>query len=172
MKGSDNLTITFDGVDDRVDVGNPAELQITGPLTVGAWVWVDSISGNGRIVTQGGESGRRGWSLNVENTDMWTFQVAVSATANVSLNVPSVPLGVWVHVAGLYDPTIPIMRLYTNGVLGAERTDGVPSAQYNSPIHVNIGARGNNQTYCCCCSRPAARRAPLRRRSRRRLFFS
>jgi regulation of enolase protein 1 (concanavalin A-like superfamily) len=139
--------LEFDGSNDRVDVGNPPELQMTGPLTVAAWVWVDTIAGNGRIVTKGGASGQRGWSLNVEGTDMWAFQVALSGTANVSLNVPGVPLGVWVHVAGVYDPSVPVMRFYVNGVLGGEQTDGVPAAQFNSPIAVGIGARANDSNF-------------------------
>jgi regulation of enolase protein 1 (concanavalin A-like superfamily) len=131
----------------RVDCGNPAALQLTGPMTVAAWVYVDSLADNGRIVTKGGGSGQRGWSLNVEGIDVWAFQVAISGSANISLNVAGIPIRKWTHVAGVYDSSVPVMRLYTNGVLGGELTAGVPPVQYNSPLNVSIGARPVNQTF-------------------------
>lgn len=139
--------LDFDGVDDRVDVGNPPALQITGALTLAAWVWVDTIAGNGRIVTKGGASGQRGWSLNVENTDVWAFQVAGDPSTTLAVNAGPIPLSQWVHVAGVFDPAGPAMRLYTNGALAAERASGVPAAHYNSPLNVSIGARAVNQTF-------------------------
>jgi hypothetical protein len=142
-----NGALEFDGVNDRVDVGNPPALHITAAMTLAAWVWVDSIADNGRVVTKGGASGSRGWSLNVENYGAWAFQIASSGSANVTVAVTNVILNTWIHVAGVYDPSIPAMRLYTNGVLGGERTDGVPTSQYDAPLNVNIGARSISQTF-------------------------
>jgi hypothetical protein len=136
-----NWALQFDGPDDLVNVGNPAAFQITGPLTLSAWVWVNSISANGRIVTKGGVSGQRCWSLNVEGYNAWAFQIASSGTANMTVAVTNVFLNEWVHVAGVYDPTVPVMRLYTNGVLGGELTAGVPTVQYNNSLAVGIGNR-------------------------------
>ena len=139
--------LNFDGSNDRVDLGNPALLQFTGALTVAAWVWPVSLSDNGRIITKGGGSGNRGWSLNVENSGVWAFQIASSSTALASLQVGSVPLNTWTHVAGVYDPSgTPSMKLYTNGVLAATLTTGVPAAQYNSGMNVSIGARADGTT--------------------------
>ena len=139
--------LDFDGSNDRVDVGNPALLQLTGPMTIAAWAWPDSLSDNGRIITKGGASGNRGWALNVESTGVWSLQVASSATALTSLQVPGVPLNTWTHVAGVYDPSgTPSMKLYTNGVLAATLTAGVPAAQYNSGMNVSIGARADGTT--------------------------
>jgi len=139
--------LKFDGADDRVDVGNPPAFHITGPITLAAWVWVDSIADNGRIVTKGGASGQRGWSLNVEGTEVWAFQIAVNSTTSLSLNLAGIPRNEWIHVAGVYDPSVPILRFYTNGILGGERTDSVPTTQFDSPLNVSIGARPNNQTW-------------------------
>jgi hypothetical protein len=147
--------LEFDGADDRVDAGNPAALQITGPITLAAWVFVDSISDNGRIVTKGGGPGQRGWSLNVEGIDVWAFQIAINANQNISLNAPGIPIRRWTHVAGVYSDIDPEgegrseMRLYTNGVLAAFLSDGdgVPSSQFNSPLNVSIGARPIGATF-------------------------
>ncbi len=144
--------LEFDGTNDRVDAGNPAALNLTGSMTVAAWVYVESINDNGRIVTKGGGSGQRGWSLNVEGIDVWAFQIAISANANISLNAPGIPIRRWTHVAGVYDTTGPEgegpeMRLYTNGVLGGALRSGVPNSQFNSPLNVSIGARPIDATF-------------------------
>jgi len=141
--------LDFDGSNDRVDVGNPMLLQLTGPMTLTAWAWPDSVSDSGRIITKGGASGSRGWSLNAENTGTWAFQVAVNSTTLTSLQVAGVPLNTWTHVAGVYDPSAaggPSMKLYTNGLLAATLTTGVPAAQYNSGVNVSIGARADGTT--------------------------
>lgn len=141
--------LEFDGSNDRVDLGNPTALQLTGPMTLAAWVWANGIGDNGRIVTKGGGSGNRGWALNVEGDNVWSLQVASSGTALVALEVPEVPLGAWVHVAGVYDPNDaggPIMKLYTNGVLGGTLTADVPATQSNSGVNVSIGARADGTT--------------------------
>jgi hypothetical protein len=141
--------LDFDGANDRVDVGDPARLQITGPMTVSAWAWPDSISDSGRIITKGGGGGSRGWALNVESVDLWRLQIAVDANTLVSCSIAGVQLNTWTHVAGVYDPNDPggpIMKFYTNGVLAATETSGVPYAQYNTGLSVSIGARSDGTT--------------------------
>lgn len=135
--------LDFNGANQRVNVDNPAALQITGPMTLAAWVWVDSISGNGRIASKQGIPPCRGWSLNVESYSAWNFQVASSPTTLTSLAVANVGLGSWVHLAGVYDSNNasgPTMKLYINGVLGGTLTDGVPASQSDSGLNVSIGA--------------------------------
>jgi len=142
--------LDFNGVNSRVQIGNQTVFQITGPISLSAWVWVRTISGNGRIVTKGGGSGQRGWSLNVENSDNWAFQIGSNPTTTLSVNSPGIPRQVWIHVAGVYDPSDPggpIMKLYTNGVLAASRTDGVPATQNNSSQNVNIGNRSSGTPF-------------------------
>jgi hypothetical protein len=142
------FALDFNGAGQYVDVGNPTTLQITGAITLAAWVWPDAagVANSGRIVDKQGGSGLRGWSLNVESTAAWAFQIAQSPTVVVALDVPipSLPLSGWGHLAGVYDPYDlggPIMKLYTNGVLGGTLTAGVPSAQVDSGLDVAIGAR-------------------------------
>lgn len=100
----------------KVDVGNPAALQLTGAMTLTAWAWPDTYSGGGRIITKGGNSGARGWSLNVESTGIWRMQIAVNSTTLTSCSTANgtVALGTWTHVAGVYDPSDLSMKFYTN----------------------------------------------------------
>ncbi len=140
--------------DSRVTIGNSPLVQITGPLTLMAWAYPVSTSNGGRIVTKGGNSGDRGWSLNVENTGIWRMQIPASSTTLVSCSTDpgTVALGTWTHVAAVYDPNDsggPTMKFYTNGVLAPTTITGgtVPSSMYNpANISVAIGARSDGTT--------------------------
>jgi len=39
--------VDFDGVDDYVNIGNPSSLQLTGAMTLSAWIKADSIDNSG-----------------------------------------------------------------------------------------------------------------------------
>jgi hypothetical protein len=132
--------LVFDGVNDRVGLGNPTHLRLTGAMTLAAWVWIESFAGNGRIVNKQGASGNRGWSLNVESGGYASFQVARDASTLVYVNSSSLPLRQWTHLAGTYEPGN-ALRIYINGLPDRAITTGVPSSQYNSGLDVVIGDR-------------------------------
>ena len=129
----------------HVNVNNDPLVQITGPMTVSAWVTMD-VNRGGAIVTKGGSSGSRGWRLGVDTASggVWTFEIASGPSSLVALQVPGVVFGAWTHVAGVYDPndTVngPNLKLYTNGILAGTLT-GVPGAQNESGVGVGIGTR-------------------------------
>ena len=127
----------------RVSAGNPAAVQLTGTMTVSAWTIAvtNSWTGTGRIVSKSGASGSRGWELNCESSRVYAFQVASNSTTLVSVQGGTPPYDVWVHVVGVYDPGAGRMNLYTNGVLAATRTTGVPGSQYESGQNLSIGYR-------------------------------
>jgi hypothetical protein len=146
-----HYALQFDGSNDRVDIGNPAPFQMTGPMTISAWVYPFSIGDSGRIVSKQGGNGSRGWSLNTESANTWTLQVAPSLTSVFSCSYPGVALNTWTHLTGVYDPydqvNGPIMKLYLNGVMVTNVVDGVPNAQTDSGLNVAIGSRptGDNR---------------------------
>jgi len=136
----------------RVDIGNPAPLQLTGALTLTAMAYPDTWTG-GRLVTKSSGPGARGWALNTESTGVWALQIPYDSGTLIALETDpgTVPLGTWTHVAGVYDPNDPSgasMKVYTNGVLAAMRNDFfVPIQMYNPPtISVAIGARSDGST--------------------------
>jgi len=141
--------LDFDGVNDRVDIGNPSALQLTGPMTVSAWVWADSLSDNGRIVNKQGAGGSRGWALNAESDGRWAFQLATDANTLVPAETYGAETNKWVHLAGVFDPYNgtfgPVVMLYTNGVLGAIAPVSQYD-QYDSGLNVTIGSRPDGST--------------------------
>src|SRR5262249_16174565 len=142
--GVSGSALLFDGIDDYVELGDPAALQLTGAMTLSAWVNPRSIEFNGRIISKDSGPTLRGWSLNVENTNVFEFSVAGPQGATWSLvdSTTSVPLTTWTHVVGVFEPGVGL-RLYINGVLNNVVTSGVAASQANPPVNVRIGERGD-----------------------------
>ena len=143
--GKVNGALLFNGSTSRVDIGNPSELQLTGAMTLSAWVYINSFATNGRVVNKQGGSSQRGWSLNVESNGVASMQVASNATTVVSVNSGPLPTNKWVHLTGTYAPGA-ALRIYVDGALAGEKTTGVPASQYNSTVNVQIGSRPDGQS--------------------------
>jgi hypothetical protein len=150
--GDPNGAMVFaGGGGDAINVGNPSQLQMTGAMTITAWVYLDSTSPvhgsrNGRIVGKMGGGGQRSWSTgieaNVSGVDVpATVQVASNGNTVVSLSDDSpLPMDQWVHYAGVFTPGIS-MQVYLNGQLAATRTDSIPASQHANDQPALIGHR-------------------------------
>lgn len=140
------------GGGDAIDVGDPAELQLSGAMTITAWVYLDSTSDvhgrrNARVISKMDGGGRRSWSLNIEKETggvpfPGTLQVSSNGSDVISLNdTETLPLDQWLHMAGVYKPG-EAMELYLNGVLQVTKTTDVPASQHsNNSTSVLIGNR-------------------------------
>jgi len=140
------------GGSDRIDVGDPPEFNLTGAMTLAAWVYLDSTSGvhggrNARVISKMDGGGRRSWSLNIEKEVggvpfPGTLQVSSNGSAVISLNdTETLPLDQWLHMAGVYNPG-EAMELYLNGELQVTKTTDVPASQHsNNSTSVFIGHR-------------------------------
>ncbi|MGG1515612.1 LamG-like jellyroll fold domain-containing protein [Paenibacillus oryzisoli] len=145
--GHTNNALSFDGSDDYVDLGNPSKLRLTGAMSLSAWVYLDSFTSAGRIISKQGPSGSRGWSLNLETDGKASFQIASSGTALQIVNTATaIPANQWVHLVGVYEPGT-ALRIYVNGVLSNANTTSIAASQYNSNLNVNIGRRPSSELY-------------------------
>lgn len=138
------FALDFDGTDDLVNLGNPTKFQITGALTVSAWINVNNYDLPSRIVAHGGNNTARGWGLAIEGGGFPTFQIGTSASTNLFALSPNViPLNQWVNITGVYEPGT-ALRLYVNGVLDTSNTTGIPVTQFNANRNALIGARADS----------------------------
>jgi hypothetical protein len=129
--------IELDGVDDYVDCGNAELLDITGEMTVAAWVKVDLFDKNWQaIVTHGDSSWRIHRSSGSDNV-AWGTSGASPADITGTTNVND---GQWHHIAGVFDGAQKF--LYVDGAVdaSADFTGTINSSAIHS---VNIGE--NNQ---------------------------
>ena len=132
--------VTLNGSTQFVDLGNPAALQITGQITIAAWVKATASNGIRNILNKGhafGPSGEitlrivdgqyQGGSWNGAN------HIAVSAAGQASTDI-----GQWVHLAIVYDGTT--WRLYRNGTQVGSTVDATGAVAVGA--NWAIGARG------------------------------
>jgi hypothetical protein len=138
------------GASDYVDVGDPPQLQLTGAMTLAAWVSLDSSNtNNARIFAKAGGSGARSWSLNIEASsggvaNPATFQISASGASNISISDPEpLPTDEWVHLAGVYKPG-EATEIYVNGEFKARNTTDIPTSQFsNNGRTILIGNRND-----------------------------
>jgi glucose/arabinose dehydrogenase len=148
--GRYNGALSFGGAN-YVDLGNSLPLQLTGSMTLSAWINISSNPGDdGTIV---GKLGGAGWQLKTSpDTGVRTAAIQISSNGANSIQRYSASVltaGNWYHVAGVYDAAARTLDIYINGVLNNGVLSGVvPGAQYNAPFNANIAQRsGQPGTY-------------------------
>jgi hypothetical protein len=136
LNAQNQYALRFDGTNDYVECGSDASLDITGPITIEAWVYLNGHIGiYKRFVEKdwtnsyffGGKYGIDGVAFGMDpNGD----QANILETANYSL-----PTYTWVHVAGWWDGST--LKIFING----EESASMPwvNVADGSPRSVKIG---------------------------------
>lgn len=144
---ADNRALHLNGSNNYVSIADTPELDITGALTLEAWIKLDTLpTGNAGIIAKyAGSGNQRSYQIYVNgqgagNGELGmiispdgTFTNAKSVVDNVPLTV-----GEWLHVVGTFEPN-QSMRVYINGVLVEQSTSGIPSGIFNSTADLWIG---------------------------------
>ena len=144
--GKPDSALRFPGApDSHVAIEDTPALNITGAMTLVAWVVADEGmigNNNGRIIAKQAGGGSRSWSLNIENAGLpATFQIATDGSTVVGVNGEPLPTDEWVHMAGVFRPGKAI-EVYVNGKMSASNASGIPNEQFSSNGQpVLIGAR-------------------------------
>jgi hypothetical protein len=134
--------LSFSGTN-YVDLGNPAILQLTGSMTLSAWIKISSFpADDGAIV---GRLDNLGWQLKTTpDTGPQTLGLQISTPTAVTVQrygQTILSAGIWYHVAGVYDAAARTLSVYLNGVLDNGSLSGtIPNSQ-DSSGNVNIAQR-------------------------------
>ncbi len=131
--------VSFDGTDDYVTVANEATYDVTGNLTVAAWIKVDTFTKQWQSIVTKGDSA---WRLLRNNlTDALCF-AGTGLTADTVYGTRNVNDGQWHHAVGVYDGTR--LSLYVDGTLDASAasTGAIGTNNYNVFIGENAQATG------------------------------
>jgi len=146
---SDNRAPDFDGSSSHVIVGDTSNgpLDITGGVTVEAWVNFDSLTqANGGIAAKantGAAGDQRSYGLFYQQArpgsgPSFLVNSSGAAAQNLIVDGSSAPVGEWLHVVGVYQPGTRL-SLYLNGVEDAFTTTGVPASLFNGDSDFSIG---------------------------------
>ena len=130
--------LQFDGVNDYVDAGNPASLQITGSLSIATWIKTTDTSG--RIIGK------------YEATDSkiaYVFNVSGVPYLGVSDNGNNLSYRLlsgnaldnqWHHIVGVFNASAQTISMYLDGVLSQGTLGGtIPASIYNCAGNVKMG---------------------------------
>jgi hypothetical protein len=134
----DNLgSLSFDGVDDSVDCGTSAVLNVGNNITVNAWFYVNSNSAYQPIVSKVLSDGSLGWE--VANSS-GSFRTTFRPTATqINLTAGSLVVGNWYMGTMTFDGVT--AKLYLNGTQTGSTSTGGP-VTLNSSQPLQIGTRG------------------------------
>ena len=145
----DPVVLDFDGVNDYVDCGNDSSLNITGQITVEAWIKGEPQKMNTVAGKYDWKTNDRSWVLRTGYGDYSKFQVLLSddgtfGVGHVKYYESSVTVfdETWHHVAFTFDGTD--LKLYVDGQEDASVTklkDYTLSGLYNSSSNMTIGAQ-------------------------------
>ncbi len=110
--------IDLDGTDDFFSVPDAPELDITGDITISAWINPDSFdAGRHGIVGKFGNDPEESYYFGVQNDQLITNLSADGSTDDIDAsNVGALTAGVWQHVAFTYNATSTTINYYVNGV--------------------------------------------------------
>lgn len=137
VEGRQGKGVELSGLDDFVNVFRDASLDVTGGLTLDAWVKPGSWAGSFPIVTKGQQ-----YALQQPNASTVEFRVTINGVERaVSTAVPATWRGNWHRVTGTYDGRS--LTLYVNGV----RAAGLEAAGQIEPglWEVNVGRNAQIQ---------------------------
>jgi PKD repeat protein len=136
--------LEFDGINDYLIVPDSAELDVTGPITIEAWIKPYSLppgddpSGDAVIVSKYNQYiGERSYRLHIRN-GLLSFYLSDDGTSYVTASAGDMTgyVGEWVHVAFTFDGTN--CNLYINGI--AQSVSVTTSSIFASTSPLYMGA--------------------------------
>ncbi|MDD3926445.1 MAG: LamG domain-containing protein, partial [bacterium] len=133
VNGKQGKALAFDGLDDYVNCGSGANLNVTDKLTVEAWIKPDTGNDNHAIARKGEytysfatDNGKLKLSIGSSSGSGWNTEVEGETTLDSSQ---------WYHVVGTYDKTTGIAEVYING-----KWDGNSSAKKREAIKSELSS--------------------------------
>lgn len=117
VDGKLGKALSFDGVDDYIDAGSKASLQLRKPYTFEAWVKADNFNDNSTIVALYEDAPN--YIFLSRSYERWAFILVIEGVGTQILSDAAAQTDVWVHTVATVDSS-GNMSLYINGVKQAE----------------------------------------------------
>ena len=110
---------TLDGINDYVNLGNPAALQFTGSMTVSAWVHAIGVPGRRRGGRVQAHLGYIGYQLDItKDTGPRTIGFKLTNSSGGPMfryGATALQPNTWYYVTGVYDAVNQTLNVYLNG---------------------------------------------------------
>ncbi|MBN2180980.1 MAG: discoidin domain-containing protein [Sedimentisphaerales bacterium] len=143
VAGITGMALSLDGVDDHVNCGDNARFDITGQITLAAWVKTND-AGNGQhnpFVGKGDQSyaikhaSNNSMEFFIYDDDWQTLQSPINSSFNDN----------WHHIAGTFDGNQ--LRLYVDGLLAdsMDYTGAIATTTY--PVNIGRNSQNTDRLY-------------------------
>jgi hypothetical protein len=134
--GRNGSALNFDGTNDRVDVPDAPELDLSNGMTLEAWVKPDTLGGYRTLMLKE-TSSYLAYALYGGTTS--SNRPAVEANKGELIGGTAPPLGSWTHLAGTYDGST--LRIYVNGTLASSKTTTQTMPNSTNPLYIGGNVR-------------------------------
>ncbi len=140
--GVSGSALSFDGVDDYVNIGNGASLQIDNDITVELWAKTPTASATKVFISKYADS-ERGWEMWHDNTGKVTFGGRDgSGDYRSSGIVTEIDDGEWHHIVGQRSGSV--WKIFVDGDL-SDKNDVGTTGSINAPaLDLVIGEESSN----------------------------
>jgi len=132
-----NQVLSLDGDADYAFANDDPSQQISDSVTIALWVKINS---NGTIssIVRKGATQTPAYSLNKESSDRFTFWVHLGSWVNSGYSSTIATIGVWYHVAGVYDGSE--IKMYVNGNLETSSSHSGPIPTTPDKFYIGVDA--------------------------------
>ncbi len=129
--------VKMNGNNDFINCSSDPALNITGALTVEAWVRPSSFTTVNQILQKGGTVGtqidREGYQLRFDGGTSLGFTVSNAGSQDgIGMNVQPGDLNRWMHVAATYDGST--IKIYRNGQLANQKNTSLVISHNSNPL--------------------------------------
>jgi hypothetical protein len=139
----DPFSLSFNGQDQWIEIGNPGLLNVGGLVSVAAWIRTTNIDARSNFIAHGYRfSPSYDFALRVDS-GAYVFTTWDSVNHEAVATVPSGDVGEWVHLCGVFDGEM--YKIYRNGVLAAATVDStMPQANVDTTWVIGGSANQDN----------------------------
>ena len=145
--GQFGSALVFNGTSAFVDLGNPAALQLTGSMTISAWIKAAAFPvDDAAVVSRFTRGAAQGFQFDTTvDTGPRTIGFKLTGASGalmIRYGATTLQLNQWYFMTGVYDAAARTLDVYLNGQLNNGTLLGtVTATQQNSPLNVSIGRR-------------------------------
>ncbi|MDO4551018.1 MAG: LamG-like jellyroll fold domain-containing protein [Planctomycetia bacterium] len=137
--------LDLDGDSAYVALGDPEDLQITGEITLSAWIHPKSLDGVQNLISKGFSMDPKGEIFLRIANGYYEIGSWNGANHRARVAIPQTDIGQWVHLAGTFDGAS--WRLYRNGVEVAYVADTVGAVAVNSAWSIGANSDGTTRFF-------------------------
>jgi tellurite resistance-related uncharacterized protein len=144
--GASSYALSLDGIGTRVEVPAPqgGPLDLTGSLTVEAWINTSNVAASQAIIERYSTSGQSysGYALRLTQGKLQFYVIGSPGQLDFVEAIASIQPNRWYHVAGVYDSAAAQLRLFVHGSLRASKATS--TAPVSGASSLKIGGRGDD----------------------------